>query len=343
MSEAIANHDLPLGIEVRHLAALDAIARTRSFSQAAIELGYAQSAISQQIATLERTVGHKLVERPGGPRPVTLTPAGELLLGHAAHITARLGAAKADLDALAAGTAGSVRVGIFQSAGARLLPRTLVTYRARWPHVDIQLHNELGCQVLDELVHAGRLDLAYSDITHAGHSLAYEELLVDDYMAVVPPDSPLAEREVVELDDLDDVPIVCGSLIDACGARVARAFEDARSRPRILFRTDDNLTMQRLVASGLCCAVMPQMAIERNVPDAKVVVRPLGPRTAFHRRIGIVWHRDRYRSPASEAFVAVARDVVAVIDRPTTRTSALRPVAPSVEREVAAAGRSAKR
>jgi DNA-binding transcriptional LysR family regulator len=319
MADSIANHDLPLGMEVRHLAALDAVARTRSFSQAAIELGYAQSAISQQIATLERSVGHRLVERPGGPRPVSLTPAGELLLGHAAHITARLGAAKADLDALAAGTAGSVRVGIFQSAGARLLPRTLLTYRERWPQVDVQLHNELACEQLDELVHAGRLDLAYSDITNLGHALAYEELLVDDYVAVVPPDSPLAGRGEIELDELDDVPIVCGSLQDACGVRVATAFEDARSRPRILFRTDDNLTMQRLVATGLCCAVMASMAVERNVPDASVAICPLGPRTTFSRRIGIVWHRDRYRSPAAASFVDTARDVVAGLRLPPAR------------------------
>jgi DNA-binding transcriptional LysR family regulator len=180
--------------------------------------------------------------------------------------------------------------------------------------VDVRLHNELACQQLDDLVHAGRLDLAYSDITLPGHALAYEELLVDDYVVVVPPDSLLAEREVVELDDLDDAPIVCGSLQDACGVRVAAAFEDARSRPRILFRTDDNLTMQRLVATGLCCAVMASMAVERNVPDARVAIRPMGPRTGFSRRIGVVWHRDRYRSPAAEAFVTAARDVVAGLD-----------------------------
>src|SRR2546423_13728784 len=68
-----------LGIELRHLTALEAVSRTGSFGRAAKSLGYTQSAVSQQIAALERIVGARLVERPGGPRPVSLTEAGEPL------------------------------------------------------------------------------------------------------------------------------------------------------------------------------------------------------------------------------------------------------------------------
>src|SRR4051812_5312730 len=167
MTDSITNQDLPLGVEVRHLAALEAIANTSSFSQAAAQLGYAQSAVSQQIATLERAVGHKLVERPGGPRPVSLTSAGQVLLRHATHITARLGAAKADLDALAAGDAGALRVGTFQSASARLLPPTLTSFRDHWPRITVELRNGDGAQ-LEELVMAGQLDLAFTDVSSHG-------------------------------------------------------------------------------------------------------------------------------------------------------------------------------
>src|SRR6476469_2817906 len=111
-----------LRIEVRHLAALRAVAQEGSFGGAATRLGYTQSAVSQQIATLERAVGERLVERPGGPRKVSLTEAGELLLRHADSIVARLQAAQADLYALQTGEAGSLSIGTFQSAGARLLP-----------------------------------------------------------------------------------------------------------------------------------------------------------------------------------------------------------------------------
>src|SRR5687767_6833676 len=109
------SHDRWLGVELRHLAALQAIAEEGSFGRAAQRLGYTQSAVSQQLATLERIVGERLVERPGGPRPVSLTAAGELLVRHAEAIVARLEAAQADFEALAAGEAGALRVGTYQS------------------------------------------------------------------------------------------------------------------------------------------------------------------------------------------------------------------------------------
>src|SRR6478735_2571485 len=114
-----------LGVELRHLAALQALAQEGSFGRAARRLGYTQSAVSQQIAALERIVGEQLVERPGGPRPVAMTEGGRLLLGHARAIVARLQAAQADIAALSAGEAGSLHVGAFQSVGARILPEVM--------------------------------------------------------------------------------------------------------------------------------------------------------------------------------------------------------------------------
>src|SRR6266508_2453646 len=121
-----------LGLELRHLIALKAIAEEGTFGRAAASLGYTQSAVSQQIATLERIVGQRLIDRPGGPRPVSLTEAGEVLLRHADAIAARLQAAQADLAALDAGEAGPLHIGTYQSVGARLLPKLLRQFAAQW-------------------------------------------------------------------------------------------------------------------------------------------------------------------------------------------------------------------
>ena len=134
-----------LGVEIRHLAALQAVEREGSFGRAAQRLGYTQSAVSQQIAHLEKLVGEKLIDRPGGPRAISLTDAGRLLLRHADAIVARLAAAQADMAALHEGAAGPLRVGIFQSVGARLLPRLMTRFREDWPRVEIQLQDISDC------------------------------------------------------------------------------------------------------------------------------------------------------------------------------------------------------
>ena len=112
-----------LGVELRHLAALEAVAREGTFGRAAVSLGYTQSAISQQIQTLERLVGERLLERPGGPRAVTLTEAGALLLRHAESIIARLHAAQADMAALSQGQAASSGSGRSRAWARRCCPR----------------------------------------------------------------------------------------------------------------------------------------------------------------------------------------------------------------------------
>src|SRR5688500_15036612 len=151
-----------LGVEVRHLAALEAVAREGSFGRAAEALGYTQSAVSQQIGTLERIVGERLLERPGGPRAVTPTEAGRLLLRHAEAIVARLRAAEADMTALRDGGAGALRVGTFQSVGAKILPELLRRFLALWPRVEFELKESASDDELLELVERGELDLTFA-------------------------------------------------------------------------------------------------------------------------------------------------------------------------------------
>ena len=154
------------GIEIRHLAALAAVAEEGSFRRAAARLGYVQSAISDQIAALERVVGQQLVVRSRGAAPVELTEAGTVLLGHGKAIVARLKAAEADLGALAGGSAGSLNLGIYQSVGARIIPRLL----PREAPTDAALF---------ELVESGELELSFADFPlHDGPFESIE--LMDD-------------------------------------------------------------------------------------------------------------------------------------------------------------------
>ncbi len=309
MTDSITFNDLPLGVEVRHLATLDAVARTRSFSAAANELGYAQSAVSQQIAALERLIGHQLVVRPGGPKPVSLTAAGEILLRHGAQITARLAAAKAELDALAMGDGGTLRVGTFQSASARLLPPTLARFRKARPGVSVELHNESDGPPIADLLRMGRLDLGFIDVTDIDDSLAFEALATDPYVLITAIDHPLAAFATIDLRQLEGEPQISYSMVDACSVRLERLWVRLGIQPNVMFRSDDNLTSQRLVSAGLGVAVMPRLAVELGVPDCPVAMIPLSPEQHHERKIGLAWNPDLYRIPASQAFVEVAVDV----------------------------------
>jgi DNA-binding transcriptional LysR family regulator len=302
--DSITVFDRWLGIEIRHLAALQAVAEERSFARAAARLGYAQSAVSQQIATLERLAEARLVERPGGPKPVSLTEAGELLLRHAEGIVARLAAARADLAALDEGAVGSLRVGTYQSVGARILPRLMRAFTASWPRVDLRLNESAAYGDLLKLVERGDLDLAFTSLPLAEGPFEALELLRDPFVLLVQVGSRLAERErPLPLRELAALPLIgYRSDSDEVEARVrARGVE-----PNIVFRSDDNGTIHGLVAAGMGAAVIPRLAVARDDPDTVAV--DLGGRIA-PRLIGIAWHRDRYRSAAARAFVETARAV----------------------------------
>src|SRR5687767_6937136 len=129
-----------MDLEIRHLQALIAVAEAGTFGKAADALGYTQSAVSQQIAALERATGTPVFDRPGGPRPVRLTPAGEVLLEHAHTVLATLRIAEADIGAIARGDRGELRVGLMQSVGTQILPRLLSYLAVARPDVRIVLH-----------------------------------------------------------------------------------------------------------------------------------------------------------------------------------------------------------
>jgi DNA-binding transcriptional LysR family regulator len=299
---SIMERDQWTGVELRHLAALEAVGRTRSFHGAARELGYTQSAVSQQIARLEQSVGHRLVDRPGGPRPVDLTDAGRLLLRHADAIVAQLDAAHADMEALAEGAAGPLRVGIYQSVGARILPGTLRRFKKDWPRVEVSVVEEADAADLLRLLEHGELDLTFADLPLPEGPFEAEEVLRDPYVLLVPSASELAGRDAAPpLRELAGAPIVTWRHVGEPETYLRGRVPDLN----IIFRSDDNGTLVGLVAEGLGVAVVPQLVV--NPRNPAYVALPFGNRIPA-RRLAIVWHRDRYRSPAADAFVALARE-----------------------------------
>jgi DNA-binding transcriptional LysR family regulator len=292
-----------LDIELRHLAALQAVVEESSFGRAASRLGYTQSAISQQIATLERIVGTRLIERPGGPRRVYPTEAGQLLLRHADGIVARLHAAEADLAALARGAAGPLRVGTYQSVGNKILPALLRRFSQKLPEIQIELRESHEDEELLVAVERGELDLSFTMLPPLEGPFEVLELMRDPYVLLVPADSPLAGKRPVTLREIGEQPLVSNRLCRS----VEQVHDHLRARgvqPQVIFRSDDNGTVQGVVAAGLGAALVPRLTVDETDPSVAVI--DLGGRVP-DRIIGIAWHRDRFRSEAAESFVAEAQ------------------------------------
>src|ERR687886_394273 len=247
-----------LQIDLRHLAALQALAEEGSFQRAALRLGYTQSAVSQQLAALERSVSRRLVNRPRGAQGLTLTAAGEALLKHAAAIASTLAVARADLAALDAGATGSVRIGTFQSAGVRLLPEILRQFTADRSEIDVLVTEAPSDDGLLPLVERGELDLTFAELPLPAGSFTATPLVTDEYVLVVPRDSPLTAAARPTLAEIAELPLV-GFKHGRSAQRVATHFLARGLRPTLTLQLDDNEIILATVASGIGAALMPAL------------------------------------------------------------------------------------
>jgi DNA-binding transcriptional LysR family regulator len=294
------------GLEMRHLLALVAVVETGTFSGAAEQLGYTQSAVSQQVGTLERIVGTSVFDRPGGRRPVRLTAAGEMLLTHARTVLARVNAAAADLRALASGDQGQLQVGTLPSVGTKVLPRVLTTFRTERPGVEIVLRESRDSADLIHAVETGDIDVTFIDIgPHETGPLQVRRLLDDPMVLVAPADAPEAGRRTVSIDDIAHLPMI-GTRNPGCRQIIDDAFRHAAVVPSYLFRSDDHPTIQSLIGSGLAYAVLPLLTVDEHDPNVAVI--PIRPEPQ-PRRLGIAWHPERQPPVALLHFVETAAQI----------------------------------
>ena len=289
-------------LELKHLIALDAVAREGTFGKAAVALGYTQSAVSQQIAALERLVGSALFDRPGGPRPVELTPLGKLLLEHAREIIARVDATGEAVERFLTGRAGRIDIGTFQSVSNVLLPAMVRQLRLEHPDVDIRLFEEEDNDAGAQAVVAGELDLAFT-IGHRDGDLESMLLLDDPFVLVAPkgelPDGPYPTAR------LDQAALV-GYPPSSCQADVEKGLRSAGATPTFVFRTYDNGAQMAMVRAGMGWAVMPLLAVDTR--DQEVDIRFLSPEIP-PRQICLVWRRGRTLSPGAARMIELARQV----------------------------------
>jgi DNA-binding transcriptional LysR family regulator len=306
-------------LDPRRLRVLREVAARGSFAAAAEALSFTQSAVSQQVATLEREAGTRLVER--GVRPVRLTDAGRALLAHAEAVLARLDEAEQELGEIARLRRGRLRLASFPTAIATLVPRAVALFNQRHPDVDLTVIDDHGQGLIPRLAR-WELDLAliyeHEALPEPDVELERTHLLDDPFDLVVPDGHPLAARASVALEELAGEIWIGGAPDSAYGAIVLHSCQAAGFEPRLAFGSDDYNAVQAFVAVGLGIAILPHLAlifVRPGLHRVRLTVPPV-------RHITAARLAASYRSAATASMLSVLKETADAFTAPRPRAGA---------------------
>jgi DNA-binding transcriptional LysR family regulator len=284
-------------VDLKSLRALVAVADRGSFRSAATSLGYTQSAISHQIATLERALAAPMFTRPGGRGAISLTAAGDVTYRRARRVLGEVETLGADIAAIQRGERQTLRIGVFQTATTELLPGALRTLREQRPDVEVILTEiQDSASTLDRLA-GGQLDLAFLVNPEPDQRVQSIPLLDDPWVILTRRDSEIAAAKTPTFDLLDGVDLVTWTRRWRTQLELEEAWRRRGISPRVVYRTDDNLALQRLVAAGYGHACLDRLSASGAVEPSLTWVAPeeiLIPRT-------IALCHPRNRDPSASA------------------------------------------
>ncbi|WP_214415768.1 LysR family transcriptional regulator [Sphaerisporangium fuscum] len=273
-----------------HLRTLTAVLDAGSFADAARRLGYTGSAVSQQIAALERAVRTPLFER--GAHTIRPTPAARYLVSRAADVLSALEALEEDVRGMSEGSIGRLRLGSFPTASQRLLPIALASYAQSYPSVEILLDEGEPDELIPQ-VRAGELDVALVyryDLVPRAWPRDLEEiaLLSEELLLLLPGRHPLATAGAVALDDLKHETWVAAREGTAGASCLRRLCAQAGYDPQTDYRSNDYGVIRGFVRSGLGVALVPALA---HLPSEGVVAARLDGVQA-RRRVAAVYRPE---------------------------------------------------
>lgn len=289
-------------VTLRELEALCAVVEEGSFRAAARALGYTPSAVSHQLAGLERSLGVKLFLRPGGRARASLTPAGEVAYAQARRVLAGLTALGAEVAGVVDGRRASLSVGVIQTAAVELLPGSLRALRQTGTSTEVRLVEVHASGDVAQALRQGSLDVAFAVNPALDAGIEVLPLVEDPWVVVAPKGHGVLQAGTVGLEALDGVDVVAWHRRWARQAELEDAFDRSGVRPEIVFRTDDNLALQRLVAAGLGVACIGLLSV-RHLVEPELGWVPLRPVVA-PPRVALCLPSDRPMGPATQAFVA---------------------------------------
>jgi DNA-binding transcriptional LysR family regulator len=279
-------------MELRQLRYLDAVARRRSFTQAALDLHIAQSALSQQVGRLERELGLELLRRT--TRRVEVTEAGELVLARARRALAEVDGVRADLDALQGLVRGTLRLGGVPPVGPVHPAALIADFSRAHPGVAITVREDVAFTLLGQLRDGG-LDLVMALVDpDALDGLEGVWLLSEELVLIAPLEHPLARAKRVRAGQLAGEALVAYG----AGSALRDALRALVPSGRIVAEANELETVRELVARGLGVTLMPRTVVASH--GDRLAIRPLSPRQVLP--VSLVWRAGERPTPAVQAF-----------------------------------------
>lgn len=300
-------------MELRHLRTFRVVARTLNLTKAAGELHYAQSSVTEQIQSLEAELGTRLFDR--SKRQLSLTAAGERLVGYADRVLVLVEEARAAVDDDPDEPSGALVIGALETLCAHRVPALFADYRARWPQVRVSL-KEGGRGELYGAVQRGEMDVCFTfGDPPDDPALTSETLATDRLMIITPPGHRLAALTEATVGDLSEVGFLATP--PGCGFRAMldQVLRNAGPRGPVIDAEVGSLAaLCQCVTSGLGCGLVPEIAARDHVARGDVVAIPLqGPGSLT--TVTMTWLRRQENKPSVAALLATARAVFADLTR----------------------------
>jgi DNA-binding transcriptional LysR family regulator len=290
-------------VELRQLLTFRAVAKSRSFTQAAERLSYSQSNVTAHVQALEEELQTRLFERLG--KHVELTAAGRRLVDYADRLLALVEEAAHEVPEPDV-PSGVLTIGACETLCAYLIPSILMNFRREYANVRLVIHGD-HCPDLPNRLLGGELDVAFIlDEPLQLPAFVIEDLAREPLTIVVRRDHRLATGGSVALSAFRDESFMVYQQGHAC----RRALDDAFGRPGMRAQTtlefNSDEAIKQCVLAGLGVGVVPRMAVERELAEGSLVavnVRDLNITLSTQ----MIWHKDKWLSPALRAFADVSR------------------------------------
>ena len=291
----------PNRLKLSQLRALVAIAKTGTFSDAALQLDLSQSAVSHAIATLEAELGVILLNR--GRQGAVLTPVGEAITVEAQQVLERLAKICQQAQLAKGLQSGQVRLGGFRSVATHILPAVIERFRQQYPGISVTIDEFSHYHLVEDYLRQGRIDIGFTYLPTSADFEAWE-LLRDEYIVLLPPAAKPRDAQLT-WEQLFSYPLIQTPPGDGCRYNIEQYLSRHKQAVEFAYDVREDSTIVSMVRRGLGATIMAKLAAE-PIPDALTVAQRPEP---FERVIGVVTLVDALQPPSVFAFLDMIKAV----------------------------------